>query len=87
MLLPLPNERRSHSHATFLYIFLLTLLHHEHWMKYRRGMNQAAAGMTSAFNSMGQQVQKAAIGAAADAAAKEVTNQLTQALSGGGRRK
>jgi len=50
-------------------------------------MNQAAAGMTSAFNSMGQQVQKAAIGAAADAAAKEVTNQLTQALSGGGRRK
>ena len=53
----------------------------------RRGLNQAAAGMQSAFGSMGQQVQKAAMSAAADAAAKEVTNQLSNALSGGGRRK
>ena len=48
--------------------------------------NQAAAGMQSAFGSMQQQVQKAAVNAAASAAAAEVEKQMTSAFRGGFRK-
>ena len=48
--------------------------------------NQAASGMQAAFGSMSQQVQKAAVNAAASAAAAEVERQMTSALKGGFRK-
>ena len=45
--------------------------------------NQAVSGMQTAFGSMSQQVQKAAVNAAASAAATEVERQMTSALRGG----
>ena len=48
--------------------------------------NQAASGMQAAFGNMQQQVQKAAVNAAASAAAAEVEKQMTSALRGGFRK-
>jgi hypothetical protein len=48
--------------------------------------NQAASGMQEAFGSMGQQVQKVAVNAAASAAAAEVERQMKSALKGGFRK-
>ena len=48
--------------------------------------NQAASGMQAAFGNMQQQVQKAAVNAAASAAAAEVERQMTSALRGGFRK-
>ena len=48
--------------------------------------NQAASGMQAAFGNMQQQVQKAAVNAAASAAAAEVEKQMTAALRGGFRK-
>ena len=48
--------------------------------------NQAATGMQAAFGNMQQQVQKAAVNAAASAAAAEVEKQMTSAIRGGFRK-
>ena len=46
--------------------------------------NQAASNVQAAFGSMTQQVEKAAVNAAASAAAAEVQRQMTSAFRGGG---
>jgi len=69
---------------------LLPLLIYSLYMFNSRGAggmaNQAASGMQSAFGNMQQQVQKAAVNAAASAAAAEVEKQMTAALRGGFRK-
>ena len=45
--------------------------------------NQAASNMQAAFGSMTQQVEKAAVNAAASAAAAEAERQMKSAFRGG----
>lgn len=73
-----PTYTHSLSVSPSISLFLCAAYHYYS----RRGLNQAAAGMTSALGSLGQQAQKTAIQMASTAAAREVESQLTQALTG-----